>query len=247
MVGDHRFAPIKRLKPHGARAAALVATTTLAALAAGGLAVSERERFPDPLVPRQAPAVVDRDPDRVQTAFVQTMAWLQLYAVTLAGAGRDYGQHPPLKGLARAMVGVRTRRLERLAALRMRPEAAAPLPYEYPFEALGLDTADFADLTLNPQLVLGPLDLPGQYDRAYIDVAVANSLSAVRVAETTLTVVRTGPVAELARTILAEERCVVAALNEWRARWYGFPSPEGPTPGATADRPPCRPDGFLRS
>lgn len=240
MVGGQVFAPIRG---RGARSAALAAAAGLAALAAGGLALSERGRFPDPLVPRQAPTVLDRDPARAQTAFVQTMGWLQLYAVTLAGGARDYGQHPPLKQFGRAMLGVRTQRLERLEALGMQPEASAPLPYFYPFEALGLDVADLGGLILDPQLVLGPLDLPGEYDRTYIDVAVANSLAAVRVAETTLKVVRSGPVAELARTILAEERCVVDALNEWRSRWYGLPSPEGLTSAATT-RPACRPDGF---
>ena len=215
-----------------------------AAVGAAALAVSERSRNLDaaPPGPGERPSP-SRSRLVVRAAFLESMIAQHESALGLATVGLGRAEREELRELARMTVRRRSDELDRLRSLRREPYESVVVPYVRPPAQLGLTEDDLGRPLEPSRVVRGPLELAGRFDRAFIDVLVRHDLGSIRIAAATAARIRSGPVARLARAILAAETCEVRALNRLRTRWHGFPSPAGEPPTRSTDQVACRADG----
>jgi uncharacterized protein (DUF305 family) len=68
------------------------------------------------------------------------------------------------------------------------------------------------------------------FDRMFIDMMIPHHQGAIRMARIELAEGANEESKSLAREIIAAQAAEIEQMNEWRARWYGAPSPAGGVP-----------------
>ena len=230
--------------PRRAIRALVVLGLAVAVLGAAGLAAYERAKYTGKAAPPRAEqGARDEDPRRVRAALVEGLAAQHHLALAVAATGQQRAEHAALKELAFRTTRRRTAALERLRRLGQAPYDSVVVPYRYPNEVLGIPESQLGRPEPVSALVRDSTDLAGPFDRAFIDVMVANSLGAIRIARAALSTDPDRPVERAARDTIAAERCEIALLNEWRTRWHGLPFAPGRSSPTELGRPRCDPDG----
>ena len=164
----------------------------------------------------------------VDRAFVREIVPEHTLAVALATLGRSRAEHPQIKALAATIVGVQDAQIATMQGIakalgvELQPGRAQA---RRDAAVLGVpvhDRSSSASLTT--------LSRAKPFDRAFIDVMVAQHRSAIPIARAEFARGVNPNLQLLASDIVVQQEDEIRELNAWRTRWYGRPSPAGGVP-----------------
>jgi uncharacterized protein (DUF305 family) len=182
----------------------------------------------------------DEDTRASQTdgAFVAGMVPHHEGAIKMARIARERARHHEIRELADEVIATQTAEIETLESIheRLFGEPVGAMSHG----SMGLDAQMMgmdADMSML-ESASGP-----EFDRAFIDVMIAHHQGAVRMAQIELAEGEDPETRALAEDVIEAQSREIDAMNGWRERWYGEPSPSGgvPAEGETMD---ARSDGM---
>ena len=156
-------------------------------------------------------------------AFLAGMSPHHEMAIEMAEMAEDRAEHPEIKQLAGDIIEAQTDEIELIDSIHQRL-------FGEPLAA-----ADHAGMGLSAERMgmgmgMGALETAEPFDRAFIDAMIAHHQGAIRMARIELAEGEDAETKSLANTIIAAQSAEIEQMNEWRAQWYGAPSPAGGVP-----------------
>jgi uncharacterized protein (DUF305 family) len=152
-------------------------------------------------------------------------------AIEMARVAKRRAQHPEVTELADAIIAAQSKEITQLKRIHRRLFDDRLLPNPDAHQALGLspEQAGMAHMDSTRQLKRAR-----PFDKAFIDEMISHHQGAIRMARA---VDKTSDeeLGALAAAIVAAQSREIMAMNDWRAQWYGAPSPAGGVPAATGD------------
>lgn len=174
-----------------------------------------------------------------------------MVSLDLARVAARRGEQASTRAMGARMVDSRTRELEQLESIleRLYPSGEPRLPADLSSTSLELSRLRVSaeDLGLPPPagftVQARSLDLADPFDRSFADITVAQARGAIRLAVAALRTADDPELERLAASIIRVRACEIRAMNAWRRREHGLPSPAGGVPSAVPrglrGRTPC--------
>ena len=155
-------------------------------------------------------------------AFVAEMIPHHESAVDMAELAQQRGRHPEVKELAEAIVKDQNAEIDTMKAMAAEMDKAGVKPGDLGMDAdhmgMGGDMAD--------------LEKAKPFDREFIDVMIPHHQGAIRMARAEIAKGRNPELKKIAHAIVDAQTSEIDEMNDWRAKWYGEPSPAGGVPEA---------------
>lgn len=169
----------------------------------------------------------DATPDQ---AFVRQMVPHHQMAVEMAEMAKDQAQHPEVETLADNIIRTQNAEITQMTEASKRLDVE-PEPVDSEDmnlmasdgEKLGVPTMDDMGMDMETDT----LDGAEPFDMAFIDMMVPHHQGAVFMAQGQLAKGRDPELRELATGIIESQQKEIRQMSEWRAKWYGEPSPDG--------------------
>jgi uncharacterized protein (DUF305 family) len=198
-------------------AVALIASLS-ASLALGVVACSDESTVEG----KAAATATDR-------AFAVAMVPHHESAVDMARIALQRTRRPEIRQLARAIVSSQSAEIRQLEAADRR------------LQRQGVQEGDLAmaDHEMGMGMKPATLEDARPFDREFIDEMIPHHRGAIRMARVELEQGRDPTLRRLAEAILDAQSKEIDRMNEWRAAWYGGPSPAGAAPEDGADEAPA--------
>ena len=167
--------------------------------------------------------------EETEQAFLAAMAPHHESAIAMAGVASKRAAHPRLKELADAVVETQQAEIAKIALIHMRVTGEALRANADAHQQLGLSAEQAGMMHGGPEEV-AELRRAKPFDRAFIDAMVPHHQGAIRMARAVLAVSEDAELRRLAERIVADQSREIEQMNQWRAAWYGAPSPSGGVP-----------------
>ncbi len=153
-------------------------------------------------------------------AFAAQMVEHHEGAIEMAELAAERGRHPEIKELAEGIASSQREEIETLqpAAKRLEEAGVEAADLGIPDHMSGMDHDGAA------------LEGAKPFDRAFIDAMVPHHQGAIRMARVELEQGGDRELKALAEDIVDSQSREIEQMNEWRAQWYGKPSPAGGVP-----------------
>lgn len=160
------------------------------------------------------------DGNGIDRAFATQMAEHHEGAIEMAEVAADAAEHPEIGELAEEIAAGQQREIGVLeeAASRLEDAGVAAGDLGIPDHMSGMDHDGAA------------LEGAEPFDRAFIDAMIPHHQGAIRMARAELAKGSDGELKALAEDVIESQSQEIEAMNEWRAEWYGKPSPAGGVP-----------------
>lgn len=169
----------------------------------------------------------DGDAQASQTdgAFVAGMVPHHEGAIEMARIARKRARHHEIRELADAVIAAQTAEIETLESIheRLFGEPVGAMSHG----SMGLD-AQMMGMDADMSMLESASGT--EFDRAFIDMMVAHHQGAIRMAQIELARGEDPEAKALAEDVIETQSREIEAMNEWRERWYGEPSPAGGVP-----------------
>jgi uncharacterized protein (DUF305 family) len=144
-------------------------------------------------------------------------------AIEMAEAAQGRAQHPEIKQLATSIIADQSSEIETIESIHERlfgePLAAGA------HSSMGLN-ADQMGMGMDP----AALRTARPFDREFIDMMIPHHQGAIQMARIELADGDDAETKALAEAIIEAQSAEITAMNSWRQRWYGAPSPAGGVP-----------------
>jgi uncharacterized protein (DUF305 family) len=166
---------------------------------------------------------------RIDRAFLSGMVPHHESAIEMAKIAQRRGQHPQIRRLAGSIISAQTREIRQIDRIHQRLFGHDVTPDSGAHQALGLSAEEAALGHADSS----KLERARPFDRAFIDEMVAHHQGAIRMARVVTAQTKDAEIKRLARAIIDAQAREIRQMNDWRATWYGEPSPAGgvPEPG----------------
>ncbi|MDO9408021.1 DUF305 domain-containing protein [Patulibacter sp.] len=231
------------MKTSTTRLAALLGVTATTALAVTGCGAGDDDAGTTPAsTAAGAAATAPAAAGAVDRAFVSQMIPHHQMAVRMAGYAPDRAERQQITTLARSITEEQNTEIARMrsAARRLGAKVAAVPAHgsmdHGAHDASGM-SGDAATLgvsmdDMGMSMDMGALGTAKPFDRAFIDEMIPHHQGAITMARTELARGTDPELRRLATAIVDAQSQEIRRMNEWRARWYGAPSPAGGVPKA---------------
>lgn len=163
-------------------------------------------------------------------AFVTEMAPHHESAIAMAEVALERAEHPEIKQLAGEIIAAQEGEIEELDAIHQRL-------FGEPVGAMDHGSLGLSEAEMGMEMGAGEaaqLEGAEPFDRAFIDSMVPHHQGAIVMARIELAEGDDDVAKALAEQIIAAQTSEIEAMNEWRTKWYGAPSPAGGVPPASA-------------
>ena len=175
-----------------------------------------------------------------ESAFLKSMIPHHELAVDMAEMARERGEHREVKRLAGAIVEAQNGEISEMEQIyrRLAGEEIVPDPAAHAELGLSQDQAGMHEG--------GPAMLEGaakDFDKAFIDAMIPHHQGAIRMARVVLAEAEEPEIRSLAEDVVSAQSREIRAMNRWRERWYGSPSPAGGVPSEREALPPAEEGG----
>jgi uncharacterized protein (DUF305 family) len=159
-------------------------------------------------------------------AFIAEMVPHHESAIEMAEVAQEQAEHPEIKQLADAIIETQAAEINDLSAA-----------HERLFD-MPVDEADHGTMGMSEEdtgmgmdeLDMKVLEDAKPFDQEFIDMMVPHHQGAIRMARVELAMGQDAELKEMAQMIVDAQSKEIEQMNEWRARWYGEPSPAGGVP-----------------
>lgn len=204
-----------------------LALTLATVLAVGATACGSDSATVDDVEQEQASESVDVVGNGVDRAFVSQMIPHHESAIEMARIASERAEHEELRELADEIVTSQSSEIETLTELDNQLEAAGVEPGDLrvpdDMAGMGMDSSMLQDAD--------------PFDRAFIDMMIGHHQGAIRMARVELEEGSNPEAKELAEAVIEAQAREIEQMNEWRAEWYGAPSPAGDVPAEDEPAP----------
>jgi uncharacterized protein (DUF305 family) len=160
-------------------------------------------------------------------AFIAEMVPHHESAIEMAEIALRRAEHGEVEGLARDIIDSQGTEIDQLEAAHERifgePLAAASAEHG----TLGLPAHE-----AGMEADVAALEKAKPFDLAFIDMMIPHHQGAIRMARIELERGSDEELANLATAIIEAQSAEIEQMNDWRAGWYGSPSPAGGVPPA---------------
>ena len=164
-------------------------------------------------------------------AFIVEMTAHHEAAIEMAEIAQERAQHQEVRDLADAIIATQGEEIQAMGAMHERM-FGEPLH--------GADHGTLGMAAHEMGMDMNPMHLQDgkPFDRAFIDAMVPHHQGAIRMARIELERGEDPQVQDLAEAIIDAQSREIEAMNRWRERWYGAPSPAGGVPSADETEAP---------
>ncbi|MDQ3571408.1 MAG: DUF305 domain-containing protein [Actinomycetota bacterium] len=176
----------------------------------------------------------DADEAAVETdgAFIVEMTAHHESAIEMAEIAEERAQRPQIRELATDIIATQSEEIDELEALHQ-ALFAEPVA-EGDHGTLGLEPHE-AGMEMDAR----ELESAKPFERAFIDMMVPHHQGAIRMARVQLDKGQNPQIHDLAQAIIDAQSREIEAMNAWRERWYGAPSPAGGIPPEGEEEAPA--------
>jgi uncharacterized protein (DUF305 family) len=170
----------------------------------------------------------DDDSDEAQAsetdgAFITGMVPHHESAIEMAELAQAQADHPEIKQLADDIVVAQTDEIAILDDIHQRL-------YGEPVGEMSHGSLGLSEEMMGMAMDMSMLETAKPFDREFIDMMVAHHQGAIRMAQIELAEGDDDETKSLAQAIIDAQSREIDQMNEWRADWYGSPSPSGGIP-----------------
>ncbi|UJA21504.1 DUF305 domain-containing protein [Thermoleophilia bacterium SCSIO 60948] len=166
--------------------------------------------------------------ENVDGAFATEMIPHHQMAIEMAEMALERGRHPEIARLARAIVEAQESEISKLEGIHERL-------FDEPVGSIDFVSLPLSDEDSGMDMDMTMLADARPFDRAFIDMMIPHHQGAIEMAQIELEDGSDPEAKRLAEKIIAEQSDEIAEMIEWRADWYGAPSPAGGVPPADAN------------
>jgi len=165
----------------------------------------------------------DANATETDGAFVTEMAPHHESAIEMAEIAIERAEHPEIEALARSIAASQGEEITELEAIHQRL-------FDAPVGEVDHGTLGLAEHEMGMSADLSSLESAKPFDRAFIDMMVPHHQGAILMARIELEQGTDDEAQALAEKIIEAQTTEIVEMNEWRAEWYGEPSPAGGVP-----------------
>jgi len=152
-------------------------------------------------------------------------------AIEMAEIAQQRFQHPEIEELAGNIIASQSDEIETLDSIHERL-------YGEPIGEMSHGSMGMSEEEMGMETDAGALETAEPFDRAFIDMMVPHHQSAILMARIELAEGEDEEAQSLATAISDAQSREIEAMNEWRTKWYGGPSPAGGVPEEGESVPP---------
>lgn len=156
-------------------------------------------------------------------AFITGMVPHHESAIEMAEMAQEQAKHPEIKQLADDIVAAQTDEIEILGDIHERL-------FGEPVGQMSHGSLGLSEEMMGMDMDMSMLETARPFDREFIDMMFAHHQGAIRMAQIELAEGADDETKSLASAIIDAQSREITQLNEWRAQWYGSPSPAGGIP-----------------
>lgn len=167
---------------------------------------------------------------KTDEAFARQMQMHHSMAIEMAQMAIEEGEHKAIRSTARNIVKSQRHEIDRLMKLAERLGIPPSATHGHMQMMDDLETLGLTMKQSGMDMDMSELDGADPFDREFIDMMVPHHQGAIRMARAELKRGKVGELREIARAIVQAQAKEIRQMNEWRAAWYGSPSPSGGVP-----------------
>jgi uncharacterized protein (DUF305 family) len=160
-------------------------------------------------------------------AFLRAMIPHHESAIQMANVAKQRAQHPQIERLAVDIIAAQSDEIIRMHRIYRRLFRTALTPHPMAHERLGLSPQEAGMAHMDAAKAL---TRARPFDRAFIDEMVSHHQGAIRMARAVMAKTNDREIEGLAEAIVSAQSREIGQMNQWRAEWYGAPSPAGGVP-----------------
>jgi uncharacterized protein (DUF305 family) len=172
-----------------------------------------------------APGVSAATVSKTDEAFSRQMAMHHSKAIELAQVAIEEGEHKAIRTTARNIVRSQKHEIDRLMRIAARLDIPPTATHGHSQMMEDLDTLGLTMKQAGMNMELGALSDVDPFDRKFIDMMVRHHRGALLMAQAELRRGKVGELREIANSVATAQAKEIRQMNEWRAAWYGSPSP----------------------
>ncbi len=165
----------------------------------------------------------DANATETDGAFVTEMVPHHESAIEMAEIAIQRAEHPEIEALARSIAASQGDEITELEAIHQRL-------FDAPVGEVDHGTLGLAEHEMGMSADLSSLESAEPFDSAFIDMMVPHHQGAILMARVELEQGSDDDAQALAEQIIEAQTTEIEEMNEWRAEWYGEPSPAGGVP-----------------
>jgi uncharacterized protein (DUF305 family) len=174
----------------------------------------------------------------IEGSFLAGMAPHHEMAIEMAELAQEKADHPEIQQLADDIIEAQTGELDQIDSIHQRL-------FGEPVSAADHASMGMSAEQMGMDMDMEALETAKPFDRAFIDAMIAHHQGAIRMARVELAEGDDAETKSLADAIIAAQSAEIEQMNEWRAQWYGAPSPVGGVPAEDeVPVPPGEGDGM---
>lgn len=168
--------------------------------------------------------------NKTDEAFVAEMPMHHEMAIEMAEMAAEQAEHAKIKSTAEKIIKAQKAEAMRLERIAKRLGVTPVSMGDHMAMMEGLDTLGLTMKQAGMDMKMDDLDGAKPFDRMFIDMMVPHHQGAIRMARVELKKGKDAQLREIATAIISGQAKEIRELNQWRAKWYGAPSPAGGVP-----------------